>query len=451
MAAVCGDTRNVALQRGPMGVVDGKGMEIRSPAGENLSMPTETVAPSPMIRRASTPTTTVPWRSRIVGSGEADPATLVPNALNFRSHPARQLQALRGSLDSIGWVQQIIVNLRSGSLVDGHARLKEALARDEPTVPILYIDVSPAEEAQLVATLDPIAALAGQNDEILRTLLDQFTVEDAGLLALIDSLVPTEPKAGLTDPDDVPPLSEDSGIALGDVFELGDHRLMCGDSTTAEDVAKLMAGDIADVIWTDPPYGLAYFGKTKAALTILNDALTSEQTRTLVATALTLAPLRPGGAFYVASPSGDLELFFRLALEDANLPLRQVICWAKDRFVMGRQDYQWRHESILYGWRDGAAHYFVDDRTQDTVWEIARPAQSREHPTMKPVELVARALRNSSLPRQLVSDPFCGSGTTVIAAEQTGRRCRAMELDPRYVAVAVRRWEDFTGQLAVKV
>jgi DNA modification methylase len=392
-----------------------------------------------------------PWQNRIVGHGEEDPMSLVPNPLNWRTHPAHQREALRGSLDSVGWVQQVVLNQSTGHVVDGHARIEEAIRRGEALVPVLYIDLSPAEEAQIVATLDPIAALAGQNDEVLRTLVDQFTVEDAGLLALIDSLVPTEPKAGLTDPDDVPSLSEESGVRLGDLFELGDHRLMCGDSTSADDVARLMGGETADMIWTDPPYGISYQGGTREKLTILNDDLTPQQTRTLVATALTLAPLRPGGAFYVASPSGDLELFFRLALQDANLPLRQVICWVKDRFVLGRQDYQWRNESVLYGWRDGAPHYFVDDRTQDTVWEIARPAQSREHPTMKPVELVTRALVNSSLPRQIVIDPFCGSGTTVLAAEQTGRRARAMELDPRYVAVAIRRWEQFTGRTAEKV
>jgi DNA modification methylase len=413
-------------------------------------MTSETVAPPPRARRASASAPQAPWQNRIVGHGEEDPASLVPNPLNWRTHPARQREALRGSLDSVGWVQQVVVNRRTGRVVDGHARIAEAIQRGEAVVPALYVDLSPEEEAQVVATLDPIASLAGQDDEILRALLDQFTVDDAGLLALIDSLVPAEPKAGLTDPDDVPPPGDESGIRLGDVFELGDHRLMCGDSTSADDVAKLMAGETADIIWTDPPYGIDYSGKTKDSLTILNDALTPEQTRALVATALALAPLRAGGAFYVASPSGDLELFFRLALEDAKLPLRQVICWVKDRFVLGRQDYHWRHESILYGWRDGAAHYFADDRTQDTVWEIARPAQSREHPTMKPVELVARALRNSSLPGQIVYDPFSGSGTTVLAAEQTGRRARAMELDPRYVAVAIRRWEDFTGRRAVK-
>jgi site-specific DNA-methyltransferase (adenine-specific) len=171
-----------------------------------------------------------------------------------------------------------------------------------------------------------------------------------------------------------------------------------------------------------------------------------------VAAALRLAPLRPGGAFYVAAPSGpELHLAFLLALCDAGLTAHQTLCWVKDRFCLGHADYQPRHEDILYGWREGRAHHFVADRTQDTVWEIPRPARNTSHPTMKPVELVARAIRNSSTPGQLVYDPFAGSGTTLIAAEQTGRRCGAMELDPRYAQVILERWGALAGVPAERV
>jgi site-specific DNA-methyltransferase (adenine-specific) len=237
---------------------------------------------------------------------------------------------------------------------------------------------------------------------------------------------------------------------LGDLFDLGgNHRLLCGDSTKPEDVARLTAGATADIIWTDPPYGVAYVGKTKDALTISNDETDPEATKKLVAAALALAPLKPGGSFYIASPSGWEELLFRQALEEVGLRLRQVLIWSKDRFVMGRQDYHWRHESILYGWKDGAAHYFIDDRTQDTVWEIPRPSASEDHPTTKPVELVTRALTNSSHPGEVVYEPFSGSGTTIIAAESLGRRCLAIELDPTYVRVAIDRWEAHTGRTSV--
>ena len=167
---------------------------------------------------------------------------------------------------------------------------------------------------------------------------------------------------------------------------------------------------------------------------------------------LRLAPLRPGAAFFVAAPSGpELHLAFLLALVDAGLSARQTLVWVKDRFVLGHADYHARHENLLYGWREGRAHFFVKDRTQDTVWEIPRPARSTSHPTMKPVELVARAIRNSSTPGQLGYDPFAGSGTTLIAAEQTGRRCRAMELDPRYAQVILERWAALVGRPAERV
>jgi DNA modification methylase len=216
-----------------------------------------------------------------------------------------------------------------------------------------------------------------------------------------------------------------------------------------------MAGEAADMVFCDPPYGISYVGKTREALKIENDALGTEATRALVADSMRLALkyMKGGAAFYVCAPAGcsedgDMGLAFRQALADAGMRLRQAIAWVKDAFVMGRQDYHWRHEDILYGWKEGAGHYFVNDRTQDTVWEIPRPRRSEEHPTMKPVELVTRALANSSRPGELVYEPFSGSGTTIAAAEKLGRRCYAVELDPRYVDVAVRRWEKLTGQVA---
>jgi DNA modification methylase len=172
----------------------------------------------------------------------------------------------------------------------------------------------------------------------------------------------------------------------------------------------------------------------------------------LLAAAFANAPLKPGGAYYVASPSsGDVLPAFYATLAAAGMPVRQQLIWVKDVFVMGRHDYHYRHEPILYGWKEGAGHLFTGGRGQDTVWEIPRPRRSEEHPVMKPVELVARALRNSCRTRDVVYEPFAGSGTTIIAAEQTGRRCVAIEIDPRYAQVAVERWEAFTGMTAVKV
>lgn len=406
--------------------------------------------------------TLAPYRNRITGSALVSPTDLLANPNNWRTHPGQQRDALRGSLETVGWVQQVIVNTTTGHLVDGHARIEEAISRGEPEVPVVYVELSPEEEALVLATLDPIGAMATTDDAKLRELLADVTVGDDGLRALLADLVPGEPKAGLTDPDDAPDLGEETHIKRGDIFALGDHRLMCGDSTMADMVALLTGGTSADVVWTDPPYGVAYQTKLSVeeaavrhrrtdGLEVSNDGLTPDATRALIVAALRLAPLKPGGAFYVASPSGDMETVFRAALEEVGFALRQQLVWVKDIFVMGRQDYHWRHESILYGWRDGAAHHWAGGRDQDTVWEIPRPRRSESHPTMKPVELISRGLANSSRPSEVVYDPFSGSGSTIIAAEQLGRRCYAMEIDPRYVAVAIERWEKFTGRTSERV
>lgn len=408
---------------------------------------------------------TVAWRNRIVGSGEEPPDQLVANPKNWRTHPGGQRDALRGSLGTVGWVQQVLVNQRTGHVVGGHARVEEALSRHEAMVPVLYVDLDEAEEAQVLATLDPIAAMAAQDDDKLRELLAELDIDDPGLVALLESLAGPEPKTGLTDPDDAPDLGEETHIKRGDLFALGDHRLMCGDATDAGDVARLMDESKVEMLFTDPPYGVDYVGKTKDRLTIANDALGEASTADLVGDALRCADLRPGIPWYVCAPGGDMQLPFLLAIRDAGLRMRQVIIWAKDRFVLGRSDYHYQHEDVIsgeplldregeriaYGFDAGGEHTWNGGRRQSTIWDIARPSASRSHPTMKPVELVRRAVLNSSLRGALVYDPFVGSGTTIIASEQLGRRCYAMDIDPRYVAVAIKRWEDFTGRTSERI
>lgn len=217
----------------------------------------------------------------------------------------------------------------------------------------------------------------------------------------------------------------------------------------------------ADLLWTDPPYGVGYQTKLSTEEAVARHRRTDglevaddqpEDIPGLLAATFGHAPLRPGGAFYVASPSsGDVLPAFYAALAESGMPVRQQLIWVKDVFVMGRHDYHYRHEPILYGWKEGAAHAFEGGRSQDSVWEIPRPRRSESHPTMKPVELVSRGLVNSSRPGDLVYEPFAGSGSTIIAAEQTGRRCVALEIDPRYAQVAIDRWESFTGRVAEPV
>lgn len=316
-----------------------------------------------------------------------------------------------------------------------------------------------AEATAFMLADNRTADLGGYDDGLLAAILAEQAASDnlaatgyneADVAALLAA-------AGLDDwrgdPDAAPDLPPPAAryVEPGQRWALGRHALVVGDATVASDVERLMDGAIADLVWTDPPFGVAYVGRTARRLTIANDDLGDAGTRTLVATALRLAPLRPGGVFYVAAPTGPTHLAFLLALHDAGLALRQTLVWAKDHFTLGHADYQPRHEALLYGWADGAAHYFVEDRTQDTVWQIARPTRSTVHPTMKPVALVERAIRNSSRPGELVYDPFAGSGTTVIAAEITGRTARAMELDPAYAQVIIERWQTLSGQTAERL
>src|SRR5450759_5344851 len=203
---------------------------------------------------------TTPWRSRIVGMEDVAPDQLTAHPLNWREHPGPQRDALRGSLSEVGWVQNVIVSKRTGHVVDGHARVEEALSRHEATVPVLYVDLSPDEEALVLATLDPIGAMATADTEKLEELLAGITVDDAGLLALLGDLAGNDPKAGLTDPDDVPEPSEEPYVKTGELWILGDHRLLCGDATNPEDVARLLDGAAPTLLATDPPYGVSLDG-----------------------------------------------------------------------------------------------------------------------------------------------------------------------------------------------
>lgn len=238
---------------------------------------------------------------------------------------------------------------------------------------------------------------------------------------------------------------------LGDLWLLNGHRVLCGDSTDKATVERLMDGIKADMVFTDPPYNVDYEGGTKEKLKIDNDTWDNSDLFYQFlwkAFQQMFLNMKPGASFYICH--SDTEgLAFRKAVNDAGFLLKQCLIWNKNSLVMGRQDYQWKHEPILYGWKPGASHYFVKDRKQTTVWDIDRPSRSTEHPTMKPIELCALAISNSSQPKSTLLDPFLGSGSTLIACEQTDRQCYGLELDPLYVDVICKRWQTLTGQMPI--
>lgn len=416
-------------------------------------------------------------RSRIVGEGDEAPDQLLANPLNWRVHPKHQADALEGVLEQVGWVQRVLVNKRTGNMVDGHLRVQIALRRNEPTIPVTYVDLTEDEERLILATLDPIAGLAGTDQELLDQVLAGLDAENDALAALLSDLRSDEANAagqaqGAIGDDETPLPQEKAVSQRGDVWIMGRHRLICGDSEAPADIEALMGGQLADMVWTDPPYNVAY--EDSRGRSIEGDKQADAAFRQFLRNALgsALAFTKPGGPIYVAHADSE-GLNFRAATIEAGWELKQCLVWVKDSFTLGRQDHQWQHEPILYGWKPGAPHCWYGDRDKSTVLEqldvgglsakqlrdlvnelrnllatsvvrIDKPEKSELHPTMKPVALVKQQLLNSSRTGEIVLDVFGGSGTTLIACEALGRRARLCEKDPRYADVIVRRWEAWT-------
>lgn len=381
-----------------------------------------------------------------------DIASVIPYHKQLRKH-RRAVEKVADSLRTFGWRQPLVID-HEGVIVVGDVRYRAAMLLGWTRVPVpVALGLSAAQVRAYRLADNRTAEEATWDDPVLAAeLMDLSALEvDLGItgfdpqeLADLNHLLTAALEQGAI--DDAPPPPAVAITQLGDVITLGRHRLVCGDSTSAAAWDALMCGEAADLVWTDPPYGIAYVGKTKDALTIENDALDAAQLTDFLQAALSLAwgHCRPGAAWYVASPAGPLHQVFGHVLTALGV-WRQSIQWIKDAFVLGRSDYHYRNESIFYGWKEGAAHYFVADRTQDTVWECPRPRQNAEHPTMKPVALVQRAVENSSRVGGIVVDPFGGSGTTLLASEVTGRCARLLELSPQYCDVICTRWEALTG------
>lgn len=375
---------------------------------------------------------------------------------NPRRISDHQMESLKQSIQRFGFVDPVIVNDRTGVLVGGHQRIKAAKELGLEAVPVVGVNLDEAEEKALNVALNKIS---GEWDlDLLRGVLED--VQAAGLDLSLTGFTENEWQAmggtpsavqGLTDPDEVPELPEEAENITqpGDLWILGEHRLLCGDSTKAEDVARVMNGEKADMLLTDPPYNVAYVGGTKDKLTIKNDSMGDEQFRLFLRDAYIAADsvLKQGAVFYIWHDDSN-GYNFRGAAKDAGWKVRQCLIWKKSSLVLGRQDYQWQHEACLYGWKDGASHLWAADRKQTTILEFGKPSRNGEHPTMKPVALFEYLMLNNTKGGDVILDSFGGSGTTLIAAERNGRVARILELDPQYCDVIVKRWEQFTGKNA---
>lgn len=431
-----------------------------------------------------------------------DPNTLCPFDGNPRTISEGGLEKLQRSVEEFGFVNPILAQKGTRIIIAGHQRVKAAQAAGLVEVPVVWLDVDDvgakayniadnrlAEEAMWDE--GPLAELMRELDEGAFDLTLTGFDEDE-----IERMMGEAQGGGDVVEDEVPEPPQEAVTKPGDLWILGRHRLLCGDSTVWDQVARLVGGKDVDLVFTDPPYNVDYKGGTSEGLTIANDNLGDEEFRTFLRDAFAnmYAASRPGSAFYVCHSEAE-GLNFRLSLLESGWVVKQCLVWAKNHFVLGRQDYQWRHEPILYGWKPGEAHRWYGGRKQSTViedsaplviqqdaggfvihvpvgvqlysikvpsyevvssgddstasvWRFEKPLRNGEHPTIKPVGIPARAIGNSTRPGESVLDLFGGSGSTLAAAEQTGRSCFSMELDPVYCDVIVERWQNLTGQKA---
>lgn len=377
---------------------------------------------------------------------------LIPYVNNPRNND-QAVDAVASSIKNFGFKVPIVIDSKN-EIINGHTRLKAAKKLGIEEVPVIVADDLTEDQIKAFRIADnKVAELADWDEELLLAELDMIEMDmgqfniDMSELDLDDS----SEEVVEDEFDDTPP--EEPQAKYGDIYQLGRHRLMCGDSTSVEDVEKLVGGGvIVDMLLTDPPYNVAYEGKTEDALTIQNDSMDDESFRQFLTNAFFAADsvMKKGAVFYIWH--ADSEGYnFRGACRDVGWTVRECLIWNKNQMVLGRQDYHWKHEPCLYGWKDGASHLWASDRKQTTVLDFDKPQRNGVHPTMKPIALFDYQIKNNTKGNDIVLDLFGGSGTTIMACEQNGRRGYSMELDPRYVDVIIKRWEDFTGEKAVKI
>lgn len=403
--------------------------------------------------------------------------SLRPDPANARKHDGKNLNAIASSLEKFGQRKPIVVTPDS-IVVAGNGTLEAAKSLGWTEIAIARTPVGWTwDQIKAFALADNRTAELAEWDD--KVLADQLLELDANGWDLKDIGFETlEPPAlvEILEEDQIPGLPAEAIAKMGEIYQLGRHRLMCGDSTNKTHVEKLMDSQLADLVVTDPPYNVAI--ENSQGMTIQNDDMSNQEFKNFLTMCFKNleSSLKQGGAFYVWYASRE-HINFESSLNDAGFKVRQQLIWNKNTFILGRQDYHWKHEPCLYGWKDGAAHYFMDDRTQSTMLENKKsnvnsmskeemqelikellsdkisttvlnedkPSVNDLHPTMKPIKLIGRLIKNSSKQNEIVLDLFGGSGSTLIAAEQIGRDCFMMEYDPKYVDVIIKRWENLTG------
>ena len=386
------------------------------------------------------------WRSRIVGEGEEDATQLLANPSNWRIHSSQQQKALGAVLDEVGWVQRVIVNQRTGHVVDGHLRVALAISKGEK-VPVVYIDVSEDEERLILATIDPLSAMAGTDEDLLAALRGAMLPEYVDIAELCKA-APEVTGGQVEGEDDAPPVSSTPVSVLGDLWLLGSHRVLCGDSTTVDAVARLCGATLAGMVFTDPAYGVGYDGGTT-----VREKLKGDETTALYGPCCKMATRysMPEATLYLwhAGVKG-IAAAAAAAAAAAGYKIRCEIVWNKNLAQFGSlsSQYKQKHEPCYYCFKRGRVANWYGPTNEVTVWDCDRAQVNEFHPTQKPVALAERAIGNSSKAGDVVLDLFLGSGSALIACEKTGRICYGLELAPEYVDVIVRRWQDFTGKQA---
>ena len=384
----------------------------------------------------------------------AEISNIKPYENNPRKLSEQAIEKVAMSLKEYGFRQPIVVD-KDMVIVAGHTRFRASKKLGLKQVPISVIDNLSKEQINAYRIADNRTAEESEWDnELLKMEIKELEAKDfkLDLLGFNDEQLNNilfEEKQGLTDEDEVPEAPEEPISKLGDIWKLGKHKLICGDSTKLETYEKLCGETKVDLYLTDPPYNVSYEGKTKDKLTIQNDKQTDDEFIQFLSQAFVSADsvLKMGGSFYIWHSDSE-GLNFRLACIEAKWKLRQTLIWSKNSMVMGRQDYHWQHEPCLYGWKEGSSHSWYSDRKQTTIIKYDRPTKSKLHPTMKPVGLMEYLVKNSSKQEDIILDSFLGSGSTLIACEKQSRICYGVELDPKYCDVIVKRWENFTGKKA---